>query len=84
MGGGISKQTKQCFINLFNVLTEARLTSDDVEKVNVFLTDMADFLAMNEVYSEQFALPYPTRTTIGVASLPLGAKIEIEKIVRRR
>jgi 2-iminobutanoate/2-iminopropanoate deaminase len=50
--------------------------------VNVFLTDMGDFAAMNEVYATQFDEPYPARTTIGVASLPLGARIEIEIVAR--
>nr|WP_308355154.1 Rid family hydrolase [Priestia aryabhattai] len=54
-----------------------------MEKVNVFLTNMNDFAAMNEVYATQFSAPYPARTTIGVASLPLGAQIEIEMIARR-
>jgi len=81
--GDIKIQTKQCFKNLFNVLEAAGLTSNDVQKVNVFLTDMNDFSAMNEVYKEQFTDPYPARSTIGVASLPLGAKIEIEMIARK-
>jgi 2-iminobutanoate/2-iminopropanoate deaminase len=82
--GGIAEQTEQCFKNLFNVLEAAGLTPDNVEKVNVFLTDMGNFTAMNEVYSKQFTSPYPARTTIGVASLPLGAQIEIEMIARRK
>jgi len=81
--GGIAAQTEQCFINLFNVLATAGLTQDDVVKVNVFLTDMGDFSAMNTVYSKQFSAPYPARTTIGVAALPLGARIEIEMIARK-
>ena len=80
--GGVPVQTEQCFRNLFNVLKAAGLTSDQVVKVNVFLTDMTDFAAMNEVYSKQFTKPFPARTTIGVASLPLGARIEIEMIAR--
>jgi 2-iminobutanoate/2-iminopropanoate deaminase len=81
--GDIAEQTNQCFKNLFNVLEAAGLTPDHVEKVNVFLTDMNDFEAMNLVYAKQFSSPYPARTTIGVASLPLGAKVEIEMIARR-
>ena len=81
--GDIAAQTEQCFKNLFNVLVSSGLTPDDVVKVNVFLTDMNDFAAMNEVYSRQFTAPYPARTTIGVASLPLGARIEIEMIARK-
>ena len=82
--GNITDQTEQCFKNLFNVLSAADLTTDNVEKVNVFLTDMNNFSSMNEVYSKQFKVPYPDRTTIGVASLPLGAQVEIEMIARRK
>jgi len=81
--GDMKTQTLQCFKNLFNVLETAGLTSNDVQKVTVFLTDMNDFSVMNEMYKEQFTEPYPARTTIGVASLPLGAKIEIEMIARK-
>lgn len=81
--GGIQVQTKQCFENLFRVLEAAGLTPDDVVKVNVFLTDMGSFKQMNEVYEKQFNAPYPARTTIGVAALPLGAQIEIEMVARR-
>lgn len=81
--GDIASQTRQCFQNLFNVLEAAGLTPDDVVKVNVFLTDMEDFAAMNAVYVKQFSTPYPARTTIGAASLPLNARVEIEMIARR-
>ena len=80
--GPIDAQTRQCFVNLFNVLAAAGLGHGDVVKCNVFLTDMDDFAAMNAVYAEQFDTPFPARTTIGVASLPLGARIEIEMIAR--
>ncbi len=83
IGGGVAAQAQQCFINLFAVLTAAGLGSDDVVKVNVYLIDIDDFADMNEVYARQFKQPYPARTTIGVAALPLGAKIEIEMIARR-
>ncbi|MDR0503538.1 MAG: RidA family protein [Treponema sp.] len=82
--GDIKAQTKQCFDNLKDVLEAAGLSLDNVEKVNVFLTDMNNFSAMNDVYKTQFSQPYPARTTIGVASLPLGANIEIEMIARRK
>ena len=81
--GGITEQTKQCFANLANVLAAAGLTMDNVVKVTVFLTDMANFPAMNEVYKDQFAAPYPARSTVGVKELPLGALIEIEMIASR-
>lgn len=82
--GDVAVQTAQCFENLFNVLNAAGLTPDDVVKVNVFLTDMNDFDDMNAIYEKQFTTPYPSRTTLGVASLPLGAKIEIEMIAQRK
>jgi len=81
--GDICAQTEQCFKNLFQVLAAAGLTPEHVVKVNVFLTDMANFSAMNEVYKTQFSEPYPARTTIGVASLPLDAQIEMEMIARK-
>lgn len=84
VAGSIKDQTKQCFINLFNVLESCGLTSDNVQKVNVFLTDMNHFKEMNEVYETMFTPPYPARTTIGVASLPLGASIEIEMIAKHK
>jgi 2-iminobutanoate/2-iminopropanoate deaminase len=83
VAGGIAEQTEQCFQNLFNVLTAAGLTPDDVVKVNVSPTDIDDFAAMNEVYAEKFNLPYPARTTIGVAALPIQARIEIKMIARK-
>lgn len=82
--GGIDAQTAQCFVNLFGVLESSGLDHHDVVKVNVFLTDMADFAVMNQVYASQFDEPYPSRTTIGVAALPLGASVEIELIARHR
>ncbi len=83
VGGGVAAQAQQCFINLFAVLSTAGLSSDDVIKVNVYLIDIDDFADMNEVYARQFKQPYPARTTIGVAALPLGARVEIEMIARR-
>jgi len=81
--GPIDVQTRQCLRNLGTVLRAAQITFDDVVKCNVFLCDMNDFAAMNAVYAEHFSNPAPARTTIGVASLPLDARIEIEMIARR-
>ena len=81
--GDIQAQTEQCFRNLFDVLEAAGLTPDHVVKVNVYLTDMANFAAMNEVYARMFNTPYPARTTVAVAGLPLGAQVEIEMVARR-
>jgi len=81
--GDAGVQTRQCFANLFSVLAAAGLGADDVIKVNVYLTHMHDFEAMNVAYAEAFTEPYPARTTVGVAALPLGAKVEIELIAQR-
>ncbi|MEN1967426.1 Rid family detoxifying hydrolase [Lentibacillus sp. N15] len=82
--GDIAAQTKQCFLNLREVLVDAGLTLDDVVKVNVYLTTMKHFDAMNSVYETQFNKPYPARTCVAVLELPLGAEVEIEMIVRKR
>ena len=79
----VGSQTQRCFDNLAAVLAAAGLTFDDVVKVNVYLTAMGDFAEMNEVYARQFSEPYPARTTVAVAALPLGARIEIELVARR-
>ena len=83
VAGGITEQTRQSFSNLFHVLEEAGLTSDDVQQVKVYLTDMANFDAMNAVYAEMFAKPYPARVTVGVTGLCGGALIEIEMLAKR-
>jgi 2-iminobutanoate/2-iminopropanoate deaminase len=78
--GDIRTQTRQCLENLKAVLTEARLGFEHVVKTTVFLTNMADFAAMNEVYKTFMVAPYPARSTVQVAGLPLGARVEIEAI----
>jgi 2-iminobutanoate/2-iminopropanoate deaminase len=82
--GEVGEQARRCVDNLSAVLAAAGLTLDDVVKVNVYLTSMDDFAAMNEVYASRFTEPYPARTTVAVAGLPLGARIEIELVARRR
>ena len=82
--GDVARRTEQFFDNLFGVLAAAGLTPEDVVKINVFLTDMDDFEEMNRVYASRFVEPFPARTTIGVASLPLGSNIEIDLIAQRR
>jgi 2-iminobutanoate/2-iminopropanoate deaminase len=81
--GDISDQTRQAFTNLEAVLRDAGLSMDDVIKVNVYLIDMNDFAGMNAVYQECFSAPYPARTTIAVAGLPLNARVEIELVAER-
>lgn len=83
VSGTINEQTKQAFANLAAVLTSAGLTMDNVIKVNVYLTSMANFAGMNEVYASVFTAPYPARTTVAVAELPLNAQVEIELVAEK-
>ena len=78
--GDVAAQTERAFNNVEAVLRAAGKSLDDVVKVNVYLTDMRNFAAMNEVYARRFAAPYPARTTVAVVALPLGAAVEIEMI----
>ena len=80
--GDVTAQTEQIFKNLFAVLKAAGYSPDDVMKANVYLINMNDFAAMNEVYKTKFNAPYPARTTVGVASLPMGASVEIELVAK--
>ncbi len=81
--GDIARQTRQVFDNLEAVLLRAGLAMNDVIKCNVYLINMADFNAMNKVYAERFSSPFPARTTVAVAELPLGAQVEIELVAKR-
>lgn len=81
--GGATEQTEQVFRNLEAVVADAGLTMDDVVKCNVFLTTMDDFAEMNSVYGERFMAPFPARSTVAVAGLPLGARVEIELVAKR-
>ena len=83
MEGDIATQTKECFLNLFDVLDQVGLTEEHVIKVNVYLTDMKNFEAMNEVYKTKFSAPYPARTCVAVSELPLGAEVEIELVAKK-
>jgi len=76
--GDVAVQTRRVLENLDTVLAEAGGSFADVVKMNVYLTSMEDFAAMNAVYASVFEAPYPARTTVAVAGLPLGARIEIE------
>lgn len=80
VGGGVGPQTTQCLANLLAVVRAAGLGADDVVKCNVYLTDMDDFAEMNDAYQAVFTAPYPARTTVAVAALPLGAAVEIELV----
>ena len=80
IGGGIAEQTGQALANVEAVLRAGGKTLADVVKVNVYLTNMQDFQAMNQVYATRFQKPYPARTTIAVSALPLGAAVEIDVV----
>ncbi len=81
--GGIAAETERALENLSAVLTAAGSSMDKVLKTTVFLTDLAEFQAMNEVYSRHFPAPTPARSTIQVAALPRGGRVEIEAIAAR-
>lgn len=82
--GGIEEQTRRVLANLRGVLAAAGCSFDDVVRTTIFLTDLADFAAVNAIYAEHFEEPYPSRSTVGVAALPRGAKVEIDAIAIRR
>jgi len=75
---GVAGQTRQALANIVAVLGDCEATLSDVAKTTVFLVDMGDFPVMNEVYADAFAGHRPARSTIAVAALPLGARVEIE------
>ena len=81
--GGIAAETARVLENLGAVLAAAGLSLADVVKTTVFLADLAEFGAMNEVYGRHFTPPYPARATVQVAALPAGARVEIEAIAIR-
>ena len=80
--GDVERQTEQILENVDAVLRAASLTLRDVVKVGVFLADMRDFQAMNAVYAKWFEAPYPARTTVAVAALPLGAMVEMDVVAQ--
>lgn len=81
--GDVSAQARQSLENLKAILDAAGLTFAHAVKTTIFLTSMADFAAVNEVYKACMSEPYPARSTIAVAALPMGAKVEIEMIASR-
>ena len=82
VAGGVKAEARQLFANLATLLDAIGKSFGDVVKARVFLTNMGDFAAVNAIYAEQFAQPFPSRTTVAVAALPLGAAIEIELLVK--
>lgn len=80
VAGGIAEQTRRVLANLGAVLEGAGLTYADVVKTTVYLADMQDFAAMNEIYATAFGESLPARTTIAAAGLPKGARIEVDAV----
>ena len=80
--GGIVAETERVLQNLSAVLKAAGKGFDDVVRAGVYLTNMSDYVAMNGIYAKYFSQPYPARTTIAAAALPLGACVEIDLIVK--
>ena len=83
VGESVAEQTRKVFRNIEAVLAAAGLTLEHVAKATVFLTTMDDFAAMNAVYEEAFGGHKPARSTVAVAGLPVGARVEIEVIAAR-
>lgn len=81
--GGVQEQTRQSLTNARAILEAAGLGLQDVVKTTVFLSDMGDFAAMNEVYAQFFSAPFPARSAVAVKTLPKGALVEIECIAAR-
>ena len=81
--GSVAAQTRQSLTNACAILQEAGLDLSHVVKTTVFLADMADFGAMNEVYAQFFSAPFPARSAVAVKTLPKGALVEIECIAAR-
>ncbi len=84
VAGGIAEQTEQCINNIKALLASQKLTLADVVKATVFLADMEEFGAMNEVYKKHFTGTPPARSTVQVARLPKDARVEIEVIAKGR
>jgi 2-iminobutanoate/2-iminopropanoate deaminase len=83
VGADAAAQTERICQNIRAVLDANGMTCSDVVKTTVFLTTMDDFAAMNTVYARYFTEPFPARSTVGVAALPRGAKVEIEVIAAK-
>ena len=81
--GGVAEQTRQSLTNAKAILAAAGLGLENVVKTTVFLADMGDFTAMNEVYAQFFSAPFPARSAVAVKTLPKGALVAIECIAAK-
>jgi 2-iminobutanoate/2-iminopropanoate deaminase len=84
VAGGIAAETRRVLANLAAVLEAAGARFEDVVRTTIYLVDLADFAAVNEIYGEAVARPFPAPATVGVAALPRGARIEIDAVARLR
>ena len=80
VGGGVVGEARRALENLCAVLDAAGAPHDSVVRTTIYLVDLADFAAVNEVYAGFFCAPFPARATVGVAALPRGARVEIDAI----
>ena len=81
-GADVESQARQVFANLQQVLAAAGCGFADVVKTTVFLTDLANFAAVNEIYADYFVQPYPARSCVQIAALPKGSLLEVELIAK--
>lgn len=82
VAGGIAAETDRIFRNLSAVLKAAGKSFEDVVRAGVYLTSIGDYAALNGIYAKHWSEPFPARTVIGVAALPLGACVEIDLVVK--
>ena len=82
VAGGVAAETERIFQNLAAVLKAAGKGFDDVVRAGVYLTSISDYAVVNGIYARHFSQPFPARTAIGVAALPLGACVEIDLVVK--
>jgi 2-iminobutanoate/2-iminopropanoate deaminase len=83
VAGGIAEQTDRAMRNIRAILEEAGSGLDKVLKTSIFLVDLGDFAAMNEVYARHLTEPFPARATVQIGALPSGARVEIEAVAHR-
>lgn len=80
---GIEQEVTQVLDNLEAILADLQLSTDNVVKTTIYVTDMGDFQAINAIYATRFRAPFPARATVAVAALPKGAHVEIDAVVYR-
>jgi 2-iminobutanoate/2-iminopropanoate deaminase len=82
VAGGLAAEAERIFQNLSAVLKAADKSFDDVVRAGVYLASMSDYVALNSIYASHFRPPFPARTVIAVAALPLGACVEMDLVVK--